>query len=219
MTGLLKNHYYSALGSAKILFLFFLVIGFALLITGNSALLNGFALVSATAFTFNAVSGFRKEASTQWNKYELTVPVRRKDIVMSRYVTHSIWFCIGILIAVVFVVSTVLIHGNQYFYYEARDPLSLFSMGTGSALFMGTFFYPLIYLFGVDKNEILIVISLLGAVGTTLAIIWLINTGFGDNAVSDTVFFISILIFMAASIIAFIASFFITVCIYQKKEY
>jgi len=77
MNGLLKNQFYGAFGGAVVLLAFFSAVGIGLLITGNPTLLNIFALVVATAFTFNTAANFRKEASSKWNKYELTAPVRR----------------------------------------------------------------------------------------------------------------------------------------------
>ncbi|HCC37053.1 MAG TPA: ABC-2 transporter permease [Treponema sp.] len=219
MNGLLKNCFYGALGSAKILLAFFLAAGMALLISGNPTLLNVFGLITATVFSFNAVSSVRKEAATKWNKYELTAPVRRKDIVKCRYINHIIWISVGIVLSAIFIGLTALFHGNNYFYYEVRDPLTLFCVNTATALLMGTLFYPAIYFFGTDRSEIMIILSVLGAIGLTLGTIWAINAGHNFSSLSDPEYFLCMVVFMAVAIASFILSYFLTNFIYRKKEY
>lgn len=219
MIGLLKNNFYGAIGSAVIFLVVFLSAGLALLITGNPPLLNILVIISATAFAFNAASGFRKEASTKWNKYELTTPVRRKDIVKSRYIGHLIWIVVGVVLSAVFVSLAVLLHGNLYFYHVVRDPLTLFCLSVGIALLVGTLYYPAIYLFGADRNEVIIIISLLGAVGIAFAIIWLINARNDFKVLSDPEYYLFIALFLGIVIVLFLLSYFLTVAIYRGKEY
>jgi hypothetical protein len=219
MNGLLKNSFYGALGSAKILLVFFLAAGIVLLVSGNPTLLTVLGLISATVFSFNAVSGFRKEASTKWNKYELTAPVRRKDIVKCRYINHLIWVGAGVLLSAAFIGLTVLFHGNNYFYYEVRDPLTLFCVSTGTALYMGTLFYPAIYFLGTDRSEVIIIVSLLGAIGLSFGTMWAINAGYGFNSLSDPEYYLCMAVFMAVAIASFVLSYFLTNFIYHRKEY
>lgn len=218
MKGLLKNQFYGAIGSAVVLLAFFAAVGIGLLISGNPSLLNIYVLVAATAFAFNAVSGFRKEASSKWSKYELTTPVGRKDIVKSRFINHTLWVLAGIILSALFVVLTLAIHGNRYFYYDVRDPLMLFSCGTGLALLMGAIFYPAIYLLGTDKSEIMMIISLLGSVGITVGIIWILNAAYDFRSVSDTEFYLNVMIYMVIVLVSFVLSYFLTTFIYRRKE-
>lgn len=219
MIGLLKNSFYGAIGSAVIVLVVFSAAGLVLLITGNPALLNVLVIISATTFAINTVSGFRKEASTKWNKYELTTPVRRKDIVKSRYISHISWVIFGIVLSAVFVGLAVLVHGNLYFYHVVRDPLTLFCLSAGIALLMGTLYYPAIYLFGADRNEVIIIFSLLGAVGIAFAIIWLINAGNDFNVLSDPEYYFFMALFLGIVITLFLFSYVLTVAIYRRKEW
>lgn len=218
MKGLLKNQFYGAWGSAVILLLFFLAIGIGLVISGNPSLLNIYVVVSSAAFSFNAVSGFRKEASSKWNKYELSIPVTRNQIVKSRFVSHALWTLSGIILSALFVLITLKIHGNMYFYYLVRDPLMLFSCGIGIALLTGSIFYPLIYFLGTDKSEIIMIISLLGSVGATIGIFWLLNAANDFQGLSDSEFYLIVTAYIAIVLVTFILSYFLTTLIYQKKE-
>lgn len=218
MKGLLKNQFYGAAAGAAILLGFFIVAGIGLLISGNSSLLNIYVLVSATAFAMNALAGFRKEAASKWSKYELTAPITRKDIAKSRYITHAIWVLAGTLLAALFVGLTVAIHGNFFFYHVIRDPLALFCTGAGIALLMGTIFYPSIYLLGTDKSEIIMIVSLSGAIGITVGVIWILNATYGFDTVSGPEFYLSMAIYMTIAVMSFIFSCFLTTFIYRRKD-
>ncbi|RCX06901.1 ABC-2 family transporter [Anaerobacterium chartisolvens] len=219
MIGLLKNNFYGAIGSAFFIFAVFVTAGLALLITGNPSLLNLLVILSGTAFSFNAIAGFRKEAATKWNKYELTMPVRRKDIVKSRYIGHVSWIIVGIVLAAVFVGFTLLVHGDRYFYHVVRDPLTLFCLSVGIALLLGALYYPAIYLFGADKSEVLIITGLLGAVGIAFGIIWLINAGNDFQSLADPEYYLFISVFMGIIVSLFALSYLLTIFVFNKKEY
>lgn len=219
MIGLLKNNFYGAIGSAILFLIVFIAAGAVLLITGNPVLLYILTMVSATAFAFNAVAGFRKEASSKWSNYELTTPIRRKDIVKSRYVSHMSWMAFGILLAAVFVVLTALLHGSRCFYTVERDPLVLFCLSVGIALLLGVIYYPAIYFFGADKSEVIMIISLLGSVGISYAIIWLLNAINGFRLLTDPEFYFLMAVFMGIVVLLFVLSYFLTVFVFRKKEY
>lgn len=219
MIGLLRNNFYGAIGSAVFFFVIFIAAGFTLLITGNPSILNILVALSATAFAFNAISGFRKEAASKWNKYELTMPVRRKDIIRSRYIGHVCWIIIGILLAAIFVGLAILLHGNHFFYHKIRDPLTLFCLSIGIALLFGALYYPLIYLMGADKSEVIIIISLLGAVGTVSGIIWLINAGNDFQSLTNPEYYFFIALFMCIVMLLFLLSHLLTIFIFNRKEY
>ena len=219
MTGLLKNNFYGALESGVIFLAFFLVAGLGVLISGDAVLLNILILVPPTSFAISPASSFRKEASTKWNKYELTAPVRRKDIVKSRYINHVLWVLIGIATSAVFAGLMLSVHGNRYFHYGLRDILLLSCASLGTSLFMGAIFYPVTYLLGADKSEAAIIIGLLGAVGLTAGTLWLMNAANGFQAVSDPGFYLCLSVFTAIAIVFFLLSYFLSVFIYRGKEY
>ena len=219
MKGLLRNSFYGAIGSARITLIFFAAIGLFLIINVNEVLLQFFVLSCSIVFGFNALSSVRKESATNWNKYVITAPVQRKDIVKSRYINHALWTLIGVVVAALFLGLSLLIHGNYFSVNIVRAIISLFSLGIGIPLLMGCIFYPLIYLIESDKSEIIMGISLLGAVGITLGLIWLLNFSFGMDSVSDIEFFLGMVLYVGFVLLLFIISFFITVRVNRKKEY
>ena len=123
MKGLLKNNFYGVIENLKIALAFVMLVGVLLLITGEATLLSAFSLIAPPIIALLMVSCVRKESASKWEKYKLTLPVRRKAIIESQYISHTIWSISGVVIVAVFMTLTVFIHGDQYFYYGFRDAM------------------------------------------------------------------------------------------------
>lgn len=218
MIGLLRNSFYGAVNSAVIFLATILALGVALLITGSPTLLTLIVVISAAAGSFVSISCFRREAATKWSSYELTAPVSRKDIVKAQYISHVAWIAGGMIVAVVFVALAMLLRGNGYFFYELRDPLALFCFSVGTALFVGTLFYPITYFMGAVKNEVVMLISLIGAIGITYGLTWIFNFIYDFRPLSDPEFYFCISMYTVVTIILFLVSYFVSTLIYRRKE-
>lgn len=219
MKGLLRNNFYGAMKSAGIFLFAVAAVGLALLIVGDPVLLQLVVIISAAAASFVSISGFRKDASSKWSQYELTAPVRRKDIVKAQYISHAAWVSGGIILSAVFVVLAVLLRGNVYFFNVLRDPAALFCVSAGAALWTGTLFYPVTYALGADKNEVVMICSLLGAIGITYGIMWMVSAAYGFKQLSDSEFYTCIFIYVMTAIAFFLFSCFVSTSIYSKKDY
>ena len=202
----------------KIALAFVMLVGVLLLITGEATLLSAFSLIAPPIIALLMVSCVRKESASKWEKYKLTLPVRRKAIIESQYISHTIWSISGVVIVAVFMTLTVFIHGDQYFYYGFRDAITLVLGGGILAILIGAFSYPLYYLWGAEKTEVILIISVIGSIGIVFALTMLVNT-FSDGNVSDTLYYISLLVVTAITIITFIFSCVLTKQIFQHCEY
>lgn len=219
MRGLLKNNFYGVMDNLKILFGLTGLLGLALLITGDAALLGIFSLLSVPLLGAAMISCMRKESASKWCKYKLTLPVRKKEIVKSQYISHLIWTMAGTGIVALFLLLTVLIHGDRYFYYGFRDAVTLILGGGVLAVFMGAVSYPLYYWWGGEKTEVILLLSVLvsGAVIGGLSL--LINTLTGEGMVSDTEYYLSLLVILGVAAAAFAGSYYLTSWIFRQKEY
>ena len=210
MKGLLKNNFYGVIENLKIALAFVMLVGVLLL--------SAFSLIAPPIIALLMVSCVRKESASKWEKYKLTLPVRRKAIIESQYISHTIWSISGVVIVAVFMTLTVFIHGDQYFYYGFRDAITLVLGGGILAILIGAFSYPLYYLWGAEKTEVILIISVIGSIGIVFALTMLVNT-FSDGNVSDTLYYISLLVVTAITIITFIFSCVLTKQIFQHCEY
>ncbi len=223
MKGLILDNFYKTINSMKLFVLFVIGAGIALLVTGNDTLLELFVYIAITALSVTALSGMRKDSDAKWNKYELTLPVTRKHIISSKYISYLFWVFAGTVIALVFTGLVVIIHGNV-FVYGFRDVFriwisgyfSLFTLGIGIAVMVGALFYPLAYLLGADKSETLLVISVISSVGLAIFLIWLANRGIGSEA---EYYYMRLGAFILTCFLMYLASYFIAHSIYKNKEF
>ena len=176
MKGLLKNNFIGVIENLKLLFPLAIILGIIVSITGSASLLSIYSLSITPILLLLVVLCMRKETLSKWDKYKISLPVRRNDIVKSYYIIHLCWCIGGMAIVTFFMFLTVIIHGNQYFYYGFRDAVTLILGGGILAIFIGSFFYPLHYFLGVEKIEITAIISLVVSVAVIVGISLLINT-------------------------------------------
>ena len=219
MRGLLRNNLYGVIENIKIVFAFITVMGIVLLFSGDTTLLNIFSLLTAPMVAVLTISCLRKESASKWGKYKLTLPIKKTDIIKSQYISHLFWSLIGIVIVSVFMLITVLIHGNQYFYYGFRDAITLVCGGGVLAILIGAVSFPLYYLWGAERTEVILVLSVLSSVGAIMGLSILVNILSGSGNVSNTVYYISLVVISAITSIIFLPLYFLTCHIFKCKEY
>ena len=83
---------------------------------------------------------------------------------------------------------------------------------------MGAIFFPLHFLGGEERSEVMMVVSLLGGIGMMMGLSSLINRVYSGNMTSRQIILSGIFI-TACSAAAFAASFPVTAGVFRKKEY
>lgn len=211
MKGLFINNFYSSIGNIKLFLTIVLAAAAFVLVTGNSTAQELFVYITITALSINAVVSSRKDAISNWNKFEITMPVKRKDIIKSKYLSYVFWLGIGTALALVVTMVTMLIHGNSNLLYGMSNFYSMFVLGIGISLFTGALFFPFAYLVGIDKSETILIISVLFAIGLAVIILNVLNQFITD-------FIIRMVAFVIIYILFFAFSYTLTLGIYLKKE-
>ena len=202
----------------KILFTLSIILGIIVSVTGDASLLSIYSLSVTPILSILAVLCLRKETLSKWYKYKISLPVKRNKIVQSYYISHLCWCIGGMAIVTVFMLLTVIIHGNQYFYYGFRDAITLILGGGILALFVGSIFYPLYYFLGVEKIEITAIISLVISVAIIVGISLLINILLHGD-VSDTTYYISLIVILIITCLTFACSYLLSALKKKKKEF
>ena len=212
MRGLLINNYYAVRANAKVFSGFMLLLGLFAAAVISQSLLIGYIFLAVIGFSVNMSSSLRKEFISKWGKYKLTAPVRRADIVKS----HFIWLFVGMAFAGAVVGLSWLLHGFPF--DRNTDILLLFAAGVGISLLMVAIFFPLFYLTGEERSEVVLGISLLAAILIFMGLVSLINLYFGtEPAVWQVI--TSALILLLCSAAAFAVSYPLAVVIFREKEY
>ena len=135
----------------------------------------------------------------------------RSRIVLSPAVREN-----GIIFAGIGMGLSWLLHGCPF--GQSIDALLMFSTGISISLFAGAIFFPLFYLGGEERTGVFLVISLLCAIGITMAISTFINIAL----ISEMTIWKIILkaaVMLACSLLALALSYPLTVAIFRRKEY
>ncbi len=219
MKGLLKNNFYGITDSLKVVALLLIILGAVLALLGDASMVGIFPFMPAPLLAVLSLSCLRRESASRWCRYKLTLPVRRSDIVKSQYISHALCSASGAVAAAIFLAVTVAIHGNIYFYYGFRDALTLIMGGLILSLLMGAAAYPLCYIWGAERMEIILIIALTAAIAVVFGLSLLLNVMLGDAIVSDILYYISLLAITVVTAAVYIGSCFAAAAIYERKEY
>jgi len=143
----------------------------------------------------------------KWDRYALTLPVTRKDIVRSKYLLMIILIGSAILISVIIAAVS---------YYMMSDNVMSFwiiLLVSAVGILYSSLILPLLYKFSSEKTRYIMLLPMI-LVGILIGGCVII---FGDSLPENLLLYI--LITAAVSVAAFIASYFVSVRLYEKKEF
>lgn len=93
------------------------------------------------------------DEKSNWDKYALTMPISRKDLVTSKYVFGLLCMLLGIVIVILFRAVIAAVKAEPFEYDLLSLLLVLFSSGV---LFL-SLSMPLVYRFGTEKGRFLLI--------------------------------------------------------------
>ncbi len=213
MKGLIRNNFYMVEGSLKatLIFAIFSIILVVIVALNNMIVIS--PMLGGLFGGFGALAGTaaQKDAASKWNRFELTMPVSRIDIIKARYISFLLYDLIALILAIIGILS----------FYAVTKYLPLEEIGFGFtfgfcfALLLQASLFPLTLIFGSDKNESLLFVSVAISLGVYFGASFLAVILFHKVDTLDFLFRTGMIIF---SIIFFIASYFFSTYIYNKKE-
>ncbi len=145
MKGLILKDFLLIKGNARTILIFLLVFGLIAL-EGNDFLYFVPAFISMMMF----MTTFSYDEYNKWDAYTISLPVKKKELVLSKYVGSILLLAIALLgtFLIAFLVGLV----NQDF--DIQKTLSLLLGCGASILLLQAFMYPLLIKFGVEKGRI-----------------------------------------------------------------
>lgn len=212
MSGLILNNIYSVRKSTKTSLLLASVAVIILVLTKETFALRAALFLPFLLIPVQAFEVLKQDAMSGWNRFEITLPVTRKQIVGSKYITFILFFIISLLLIITIFLAT------HIFLYPVIDLLvfNFILRGMGIILLLAASTYPLTYKLGTEKSDTITI----GSMGFTFAIFFglsiLLEIILGSVPNIDEVFSI---IFIIIAIILFIISYVVSVFIYTKKEF
>ncbi|QQK81295.1 ABC-2 transporter permease [Salicibibacter cibi] len=215
MKGLLLNQYYSVSASLRNYVLLSVVI-VAILLFSRNELMQGFAQMLITIFMVTpALEVLKHESKSGWNKFVLTLPIKRGDVVQSHFLFFALAMISGLLVTVALFALADLILGDIL---TSTNMLGILN-GAGIALLLGIVAYPLTYKWGAEKADTVLMLGIIVAVGLFLLSNWLYIEFIEDafQGINHELLFTSG--FCVITFMLYIISYGITLQVYKRKEF
>ncbi len=160
-------------------------------------------------FTMMAITSFSYDDLAKWDKYALSLPVTRKEMVLSKYILAVILAIAGALLAFASSIILSAIKTPVGITEQLAVTYVLFAI---SIIFV-SILLPLIYKFGVEKSRIMILLVF----AVPAAIVFVLgNVGFKLPTESQlmTLLYASPFIIIAVFAISYLISY----SVYKKKD-
>lgn len=202
---------------------FFAFTGLALIVAGVIIYFGDHSMHSLAAMliillmAMPALEVIKYEDISGYNKYVLTLPISRRNIVQSHYIFYFFIVIIGAMLS----------YGLFYLYdYVSNVTIinifSIVSSGTFIVLFAGAIVYPLLYIFGSEKSDAIVLgggmAGLLATFGLQSLVGFVVRKlSLLDLNISESLYVSIVYILIGVAI--YIVSFFISIIIYDKKQF
>ena len=115
------------------------------------------------------VSSFSYDALVRWDRYALSLPVSRRDLVASKYLLAVVLAAVGAIAAFAMGVIMGLFHHDLVL--EELGLSTVISVGGG--LLIVAILLPLIFKFGVEKSRLMLIGVVLIPLGLVYLLKWL----------------------------------------------
>ncbi len=216
MKGLIRNNIYTVAGSLKLTIIMSLLTTLAISIGVffdyiDYSIIHIVVLAQITGASGLTGTAFQQDIKYKWSKFELTLPVTKKDIIRARYISFLFYLLIGVATAIL----TTFIGWRLTPDIDFERIGFSFSFGIVFGLLLPSFIYPLNLLFGEDKADTTFFISILLSMGLFLGSSLLIGP-FVQNVESIDFYFRAVWIVISIAIYMF--SYMFSVWFYNSKE-
>lgn len=203
MIGLILKDIYNLKKQSKI-YLILLVFYFFMGMANRSISMFGTMLSVLAAML--PVTAMAYDEKNNWERYALTMPLSRKDMVLSRYILGLLFAFIAFIISMA---SSVFLSNESFVESVAVNVDTLCFV-----LLLMAIIFPILFKFGIEKGRILMILILFAP---SMIILFLSNYGIqlpDEETIKPFLYYSPI-----AVIIIFILSLFLSISIYNKKEF
>ncbi len=207
MKGLILKDIYSLKKYGKTMLLLAVFYSFMIFMMGNAEVFLGtvvimFAVASITSFAYDNQAG--------WDTYVSTLPVSRKNVVMSKYALSYLLALLGGLLALLVGWVNGILKGTGNFIEMLVSAYAMFAI----AVVFVSVLLPLIYKFGVERSRIIIIAAVAIPVAAVMALAQSKAIPMPDEQTIKQALLLSPLIVAACCVLSYTISH----AIYRKKE-
>ncbi|MBC3803484.1 ABC-2 transporter permease [Acetobacterium fimetarium] len=178
---------------------------------GSESFISGMVVLM---FAMLVITTMSYDDMAKWDTYALTMPISRKEVVLSKYLLMLMLDFTSVVLALALTFVGSLLTGTGM----TTETLLGIPIILMIAVIFGSVLIPMIYKFGIEKARLMIVLC--GAIPTAVFLVLAqMDIPFPAIGNEETAFQTIMLAMALISVMTFIASYFIAVRIYQKKEF
>lgn len=178
---------------------FYFVVSF---VNKNAAFLNGMVFIFSAMLPITAMS---YDERAKWDKYALTMPVSRRDMVISKYLLGLVFMVIGLVFSII-----ISLTFSKNIFDDLMGSLLTASVGIGII----SLAMPILFKLGVEKGRLLMMLVFL----LPAALIILLPQ-IGIPAPSEEILNTAATFWPMIIIAVWIVSLLLSIHIYKKKEF
>lgn len=213
MKGLLRNNFYSMGSNLQLSFGIAFVLIFVPLFIGEDNIVAMVLGMQSFMFIANIGTTLNTDITSKWSNFEITLPVKRNDIIAARYISFLVLILCGVVMSGFTSFLTVMIFEKM----SIDIIIYGFAFGVSISLITSALMYPIMLKIGTEKNEMIIFICAGIAVALFLSVLR-IAAPFVPRDIGISGRSVVGIISVVVSIVVFVLSYFVSRGMYQRKE-
>ena len=212
MRGLLIFSFHAASGNASLVLLASIALAVIYLITGNQFFFSMMPLVGLLMFPMMVIASLASKDG-KWERFQLTMPIRRGGLLGMQYLSVLGALIIAIALVVVTIALSIFLGNGALHGHDFVTGLRNIMLVLAMPFLMSGLCFPLASTrFGQDKGPAILTFCQFVAIGIILVAPWT------SEQLGVSLHMIGAL-FLAASALLFIISYFITRMLYAKMDF
>lgn len=168
------------------------------------------ALLPTTAISF--------DTAARWDKYAVSLPVTRREIVAARYQLMVGGICVAGVISLIIAVAMMILMPGEGIFLPYFSPLMLMVLFVACGLLLGSIALPLTLKFGMEKMRYIIMVIALTPVVVIFGMSFFADLS-GITPTDPVLMPVIIGVLLAVTALFVYVSFWLSVRIYAKKEF
>lgn len=212
MRGLIRNNFYSMESNIKISFIIALFLSVATFFVKHSAFIQMIISMQVFIFIVNVGTSLHADVVSEWNRFEVTLPVKSNDIIKAKYISFVMLFLFGVVMGSITAISVYVTSG----FSNIQSVLYGYEFGLTLAATTAGIMYPLMLKIGTEKNELIMILSAIASIGLLVLISAILIPLTGEMNMKHS------LVGIVSTIVAltiFTISYFVSIKIYCHKEF
>ncbi|CDG00758.1 Putative Uncharacterized protein [Clostridium chauvoei JF4335] len=190
---------------SKVYIAFIIFYGFLAFTSKDTSFLNGVICIFCAMLPITALA---YDERSNWDRYALSMPINRKDIIISKYLLGILCSFLGFIICFLF---------NIFSNSLSKETLALSLLFFGISIILISILLPILFKFGVEKGRLIMMIVLFSPTIIIVAISKL-NLSKPSEETINTIIHFAPFIAPIIVLVVLILSIFISLNIYKNKD-